>query len=54
MLGEYEQLLSVRTEVMASQTQEVEKLQQEMAAIQHQYEEQMKTFQAKVEAQTGG
>lgn len=53
MLNEYEQLLSVRTEVMASQTQEVEKLQQEMAAIQRQYEEQMTTFQAKVEAQTG-
>ena len=53
MLGEYEQLLSVRTEVMASQSQEVEKLQQEMAAIQKQYEDQMDNFQSKVEAQSG-
>ena len=53
MLGEYEQLLSVRTDVMASQSQEVEKLQQEMAAIQRQYEEQMDNFQSKVEAQSG-
>ena len=53
MLNEYEQLLSVRTEVMASQTEEVEKLQEEMASIQRQYEEQMSTFQAKVEEQSG-
>ena len=53
MLGEYEQLLSVRTDVMASQSQEVEKLQREMAAIQKQYEDQMDNFQSKVEAQSG-
>ena len=53
MLNEYEQLLSVRTDVMASQTEEVEKLQEEMASIQRQYEEQMSTFQTKVEEQSG-
>lgn len=53
MLGEYEQMLSVRAEVMASQSQEVEKLQQEMAQIQKQYEEQMAEFETKVQSQTG-
>ena len=53
MLNEYEQLLSVRTDIMASQTEEVEKLQEEMVSIQRQYEEQMSTFQTKVEEQTG-
>lgn len=53
MLGEYEQMLSVRAEVMASQSQEVEKLQEEMAQIQRQYETQMSDFQEKVQTQTG-
>ena len=53
MLGEYEQLLTVRAEVMSSQSEEVGKLQQEMALIQQQYEDQMKSFQDKVKEQTG-
>ncbi|KAL4221886.1 A-kinase anchor protein 9 [Mactra antiquata] len=52
MLGEYEQMLSVRAEVMASQSEEVEKLQQEMTQIQQQYETQMNEFQDKVQSQT--
>lgn len=53
MLREYEQMLSVRTEVMTSQSEEVGKLQQEMAQIQRKYEDQMADFQEKVKAQIG-
>ncbi|KAH3717233.1 hypothetical protein DPMN_060014, partial [Dreissena polymorpha] len=52
MLGEYEQMLTVRAEVMSSQSQEVEKLQQEMARIQAQYEAQMNEFESKIKSQT--
>ncbi|KAL3832339.1 hypothetical protein ACJMK2_023991, partial [Sinanodonta woodiana] len=52
LLSEYEQLLALRTEVMASQSQEVEKQQKEMMDIRHDYEEQMKTFQTKIETRT--
>jgi hypothetical protein len=53
MLEEYEQLLTIRAEVMATQTQEVEKLQREMEQLQASYEEQIRTFQTKVEEQSG-
>ena len=53
MLEEYEQLLTTRADVMATQTQEVEKLQREMEELQQSYEEQIKVFQTKVEEQSG-
>ncbi|XP_061193837.1 golgin subfamily B member 1-like [Saccostrea echinata] len=52
MLEEYEQLLKVRAEVMATQTQEVEKLQREMDQLHQSYAEQIKVFQTKVEEQS--
>ncbi|XP_078321602.1 uncharacterized protein LOC111112099 isoform X12 [Crassostrea virginica] len=52
MLEEYEQLLTTRADVMATQTQEVEKLQREMEELQQSYEEQIKVFQTKVEEQS--
>nr|XP_022305120.1 A-kinase anchor protein 9-like isoform X5 [Crassostrea virginica] len=52
MLEEYEQLLTTRADVMATQTQEVEKLQREMEDLQQSYEEQIKVFQTKVEEQS--
>ena len=53
MLSEYDQLLAVRTDAMAAQAEEVDRLQREMEEMQHKYEGEMKTFQAKVEAQSG-
>ncbi|KAK3108267.1 hypothetical protein FSP39_004477 [Pinctada imbricata] len=51
MLTEYEQLLVTRADVMSEQTEEVEKLQREMEQLQQKYEDQIKTFQAKIESQ---
>jgi len=54
MLSEYQQMLSTRADVMASQTGEVDTLQQEMAAIQQQYADQMAALEQRVKLHTGG
>jgi len=53
MLAEYEQMLSVRSEVMTSQSDEVEKLQREMEEIRQKYESEMGEFEEKVKQETG-
>ncbi|XP_052799079.1 A-kinase anchor protein 9-like isoform X12 [Mya arenaria] len=52
MLNEYQQMLSVRAEVMSSQSAEVEQLQREMETIQRDYAGQMDEFETKVKQQT--